>query len=99
VSGFDQLKDTARDYPQQHPEQVRKATQEGEEGIEHALGIEQEGNPPAPEQGEAQQGNAAKGDGTGAPGGQGEEGQQPGAAGPDSGEAAGQDREPADSGR
>jgi hypothetical protein len=83
VSESGQLKDKAGDYAQQHPEQVKKATQKGEEGIEHALGIEQEGNPPPPEQGEAQQGNKAKGASEEEPSASGQDDQQGAPSGDD----------------
>ena len=37
MSEFDNLKDKAEDYAQQHPEQVKK----GEEAVEGKLGIDQ----------------------------------------------------------
>lgn len=38
MSEFDNLKDKAEDYAQQHPEQVKK----GEEAVEDKLGIDQQ---------------------------------------------------------
>jgi hypothetical protein len=55
VSEFDDLKDKAEQYAQQHPEQVKK----GEEAVEDKLGIGQQDQPGPGQQG---QGNQGQGD-------------------------------------
>ena len=66
MSEFDNLKDKAEDYAQQHPEQVKK----GEEAVEDKLGIDQQDQAgqgqdnqgdPQDQQGGGQQGGGQQG--------------------------------------
>jgi hypothetical protein len=52
VSEFDNLKDKAEQYAQQHPEQVKK----GEEAVEDKLGIGQQDQAGPGQQGQGNQG-------------------------------------------
>jgi hypothetical protein len=74
VSEFDNLKDKAEDYAQQHPEQVK----EGEEAVERKLGIGGQGQAGRDQAGQDQAGQDQAGQGQG--GSQDQQGgdQQPG---------------------
>jgi hypothetical protein len=76
VSEFDNLKDKAEQYAQQHPEQVKK----GEEAVEDKLGIGQQDQAGPGQQGQGDQGQGDQGQGNQGQGKQGQEGgdQQPG---------------------
>jgi hypothetical protein len=57
VSEFDNLKDKAEQYAQQHPEQVKK----GEEAVEDKLGIGQQDQAGPGQQGQGGQGQGSQG--------------------------------------
>jgi hypothetical protein len=57
VSEFDNLKDKAEQYAQQHPEQVKK----GEEAVEDKLGIGQQDQAGPGQQGQGNQGQGNQG--------------------------------------
>ena len=58
MSEFDNLKDKAEDYAQQHPEQVK----EGEEAVERKLGIGEQDQAGQGQQGQANQGQGGSQD-------------------------------------